>query len=69
MGSIQIQTSDGNYSGEVVQLDTNIYQVETTDGTVIVFGVSRIVAGDVQLDLYINGEQIDYVTMVEPYIS
>lgn len=69
VGSIQIQTSEGNYSGEVVQLDTNIYQVETTDGTVIVFGVSRIVAGDVQLDLYINGEQIDYVTMAEPYIS
>lgn len=69
VGSIQIQTSEGNYSGEVVQLDTNIYQVETTDGTMIVFGVSRIVAGDVQLDLYINGEQIDYVTMIEPYIS
>lgn len=69
VGSIQIQTLDANYSGEVIQLDTNIYQVETVEGVYIVFGVSQNMYGDIEIDLFINNEQIDFLTMVESYIS
>ena len=69
VGSIQIQTLDTNYSGEVIQLGTNIYQVETVEGVYIVFGVSQNMYGDIEIDLFINNEQIDFLTMVESYIS
>lgn len=67
LGTITIMLEDAQYSGEVVELQTNIYQVLTTDGTEIVFGMHLSVRGP-WMQMSINGEVIEFDIM-EQYIS
>ena len=67
VGNIELYYGDG-ILGELINLQTNVYQIATETSDEIVFGVFTD-NGVINLDLYINGVHVDYLVMYEHYYS
>lgn len=68
VGNVYVTINGATISGELLPIDTNVYQIMTSDGTVALIGVS---SEGLQpcLDLYIGGVHIEYYYLVEQYVS
>ena len=67
IGNITIQ-GNGEVTGQLVKVATNVYQVTTTDGSVVLLGL-YMDNENACLDLYIDGQHIDYFVMTSPFVS
>ncbi|MFG6332685.1 MAG: hypothetical protein K1W28_12815 [Lachnospiraceae bacterium] len=68
VGIIQFIYNGNDLSGELINLQTNVYQVLTSDGTEVIFGVFTD-NENINLDVYVNGIQTDYMFLHEHYYS
>lgn len=68
VGNASVSINGSTISGELIPIDTNVYQIITSDGTVALLGVSSEESQPC-LDLYIDGNHIEYYHLVEQYIS
>lgn len=68
VGKASITINGATMSGELIPIDTNVYQILSSDGTVSLLGVSSDESQPC-LDLYIDGNHIEYYNLVEQYIS
>lgn len=67
LGNIDIQFG-WSLSGNLIQIDTNVYQVINSEGLIVLIGMYTD-NGNVFFDLFINGEREDLFTMISPYVS
>lgn len=67
IGNIEIQ-GNGEAVGQLVEVATNVYQVITTDGSVVLLGI-YMDNENPGFDLYIDGQHVDYFIMTSPFIS
>ena len=69
VGVISINDATTTYSGEIIELQTNVYQVLSEDGKTIIFGVSGTSIDDMDMHLFIDGVDFGYLVMTEHYVS
>lgn len=67
VGNVEMQLTD-RLKGKLVHVDTNVYQIITSDGSVILLGVYRD-NENIGMDMYVDGQQFDYLIMTSPFIS
>lgn len=68
VGNLEWKNGGKIYTGEIIPVETNIYKVTTAEGAEILFGV-YINNGNINLDLYLDNTQTDYLIMQEQYQS
>lgn len=70
IGNVQIasESTEYNYSGEVSEVEKNVYCLENVEDEVLL-SVYRNDDGILMIELYVNGEYVDQYTMQEHYES
>ena len=70
IGNIQIvsDNTEYNYSGEVSEMEKNVYRIENVEDEVLL-SVYRNDTGILMIGLYVNGEYVDQYTMQAHYES
>lgn len=70
IGNVQIvsENTEYNYSGEVSEVEKNVYCIENVEDEVLL-SVYRNDDGILMIELYVNGEYVDQYTMQEHYES
>lgn len=68
IGTVSITYNGQEYSGEVIEVKTNVYRVLTTDGTEILFGIQGIAMKGPWMNMSVNGEVFE-MDMDEAYVS
>lgn len=68
IGAVSITYNGQEYSGEVIEVKTNVYRVLTTDGTEILFGIQGIAVRGPWMNMSVNGEVFE-MDMDEAYVS
>lgn len=68
IGTVSITYNGQEYSGEIIEVKTNVYRVLTTDGTEILFGIQGIAMRGPWMNMSVNGEVFE-MDMDEAYVS